>query len=381
MATKSSIVISSTTGSKQRISFGPQCGRRSVCIVGAYPSNSRGSTGVSEDLCAQLVSSGWRTRIVSRRTSRIGRLFDALWTCWHERDEYEIAAIDVYSGAAFLWAQAACWLLHRLGKPYILMLHGGNLPQFAARKPRVMYRFLASAHAVTTPSNYLAELMRPYREDIQIFPNALPLTRYAFRHRQPATPRLVWLRAFHRVYNPQLAIQVLAILHRRISAVHLTMIGPDKGDGSLDETRKAAERLGMSASLSLTGSVPKELVPTQLSCGDIFLNTSRVDNTPVSVLEAMGCGMCVVSTNVGGIPYLLKSEENALLVPSDDPEAMAHAVERIVMDADLAGRLSLNARRAAEQFDWSAVLPKWEALFEAAICSDGNSRREIVSLA
>jgi glycosyltransferase involved in cell wall biosynthesis len=99
-----------------------------------------------------------------------------------------------------------------------------------------------------------------------------------------------------------------------------------------------------------------------MSRGDIFLNTTNVDNTPISVLEAMACGLCVVSTNVGGIPYLLEHEHDALLVPPDDPAAVATAVRRLLTEPDLAEQLSRNARQKAEKFDWSIILPQWEAL-------------------
>ena len=99
-----------------------------------------------------------------------------------------------------------------------------------------------------------------------------------------------------------------------------------------------------------------------LNSGDVFLNTTNVDNTPVSVIEAMACGLCVVSTNVGGLPYLLDDEQDSLLVQPDDPAAMATAVSRILRENVLATRLSQNARAKAEQFDWSTVLPQWLAL-------------------
>jgi glycosyltransferase involved in cell wall biosynthesis len=105
--------------------------------------------------------------------------------------------------------------------------------------------------------------------------------------------------------------------------------------------------------------------------GDIFLNTTHVDNTPVSVLEAMACGLCVVSTNVGGIPYLLEDEYDDLLVTSDDPVAMTTAVRRLLIEPGLAPRLSRNARQKAEQFDWSNILPQWEAL----LTSVGNGSK------
>lgn len=83
----------------------------------------------------------------------------------------------------------------------------------------------------------------------------------------------------------------------------------------------------------------------------------------------MGCAanpialwFAVVSTDVGGIPYLLEHESDALLVPPNDPAAMAAAVRRILTEPELAAQLSRNARRKAEQFDWETILPRWEEL-------------------
>ena len=97
------------------------------------------------------------------------------------------------------------------------------------------------------------------------------------------------------------------------------------------------------------------------------MNTTNVDNTPVTVIEAMACGMCVVSTDVGGVPYLVDDGRNGLLVPRDDPEAMTAAVRTIVESPDLAARLSHNALRKAQDFDWGRVLPKWEILLASVV--------------
>jgi glycosyltransferase involved in cell wall biosynthesis len=73
----------------------------------------------------------------------------------------------------------------------------------------------------------------------------------------------------------------------------------------------------------------------------------------------MACGLCVVSTDVGGIPYLLKDECDALLVPPNDETRMADAVRRVLLDCRLAERLSRSGRSKAEQHDWSQVVPHW----------------------
>jgi glycosyltransferase involved in cell wall biosynthesis len=190
----------------------------------------------------------------------------------------------------------------------------------------------------------------------------LNLQNYEFKLRGSPQPYLVWMRAFHDIYNPSLAPQVLSRLSLEFPKGRLIMIGPSKHDGSFSQTQKTASDLGIASMVSFPGKIPKEEVPVWLQKGDIFLNTTNVDNTPVSVIEAMALGLCIVSTNVGGIPYLLEHETDALLVHPNDPDAMAAAVRRILSEPELARRLSENARKKAEQFDWSVILPKWEEL-------------------
>jgi glycosyltransferase involved in cell wall biosynthesis len=223
---------------------------------------------------------------------------------------------------------------------------------------------LSGAGAVTTPSRYLLEQMREYRSDLILLPNALEISAYEFRPRTAPQPSLMWLRSFHEMYNPSLAVKVTALLAEEFPDVRLTMVGPDKGDGSLQRVRRTAEELGITGRIETPGGVPKRDVPTWLNRGDVFLNTTNVDNTPVSVIEAGACGLCVVSTNVGGLPYLLDHEQDALLVPPNDAKAMADAVRRVLKEPGLAECLSRAARAKAEGFDWSVVLPRWEALLE-----------------
>ena len=334
-----------------------------VLLVGKFLNDPRGTPQVCEELASRLLSLGWPVLTTSHKPASVPLLLDMLSTVWRRRHEYSVAHVDVFSGQAFLWAEAACLALRSLGKPYVLTLRGGNLPNFARRWPRRTRKLLGSAVVVTTPSRYLLERMLPYRSHLLLQVNPINLANYEFRPRSRPQPRLVWLRRFCEIYNPSLAPKVIARLVPEFPSIHLTMFGPDWGDGSLQRMESAARSLEVEARISLPGKVRKSDVSQSLQQGDIFLNTTNVDNTPVSVLEAMACGLCVVSTNVGGIPYLLEHEHDALVVPPDDPEAMAGAVRRILTEPGLADSLARNARRKVEQFDWSVVLPEWERLF------------------
>jgi glycosyltransferase involved in cell wall biosynthesis len=347
-----------------------------VLLVGNFLSGSVGTRGACEELALHLAGlDGLRVLTTSAKPARIPRLADMLTTIWQRRHEFHVAQVDVYSGPAFLWAEASCTVLRRLGKPYVLTLHGGNLPGFARRRPDRVRRLLQSGTVVTTPSEYLRDQMSSYRSDLRLLPNALDLTAYRYRRRSRPEPNLVWLRAFHEIYNPMLGPRVLELLRRDFPDLRLTMVGPDKGDGSLQRTRDLAVTLGVRDRLDLPGGVPKNQTPGWLDKGDIFLNTPRVDNTPVSVLEAMACGLCIVSTKVGGIPYLLEDRTDALLVPDDDPAAMAAAVRQILTDRALADRLSTHARAKAEQHDWPVILPQWQALLTGVACLPGNEEK------
>lgn len=341
-------------------------GSRSVLLIGNFLFASGGAWGVCESLAVQLERRGWNVITASSHRARWKRLIDMVRTTWRRRLEYEVAHVDVYSGQSFLWAEAVCWALRRAAKPYVLTLHGGNLPSFGRRWPARVRRLLRGARAVTTPSGYLHAEMKRYRPDLQVLPNGVEFADHRFRLRSDPQPHLIWVRAFHRIYNPSLAIRVVAMLKSAYSGIRLSMLGPDRGDGTLEEARRLARELGVEECVSWVGQVPKSEVPEWLSRHDVFLNTTDVDNTPVSMLEAMAGGLLVVSTDAGGVPYLVRDGENGLLVPRDDAEALAAAVRRALAEPGLAERLSGGARDSVQGFDWDAIAPRWENLLMTA---------------
>jgi len=279
----------------------------------------------------------------------------------------DIAIIEVYSGRAFLWAEVTASILKLLKRPIVLVLHGGNLPGFSKKNHNRVSRLLRAVDAVVSPSHFLQRELSNFRNDIKVIPNAIDLIDAATDETVQVKVDISWLRAFHAIYNPALAVKVLSIVLKRFPEATLTMYGPDKGDGSLQETKRIAEELGILERIVFAGQIPKTDVQEKLSGHSIFINTTNVDNTPVSVIEAMAARCAIVSTDVGGIPDLLEHERTALLVPPNDADAMATAVIRILTEDGLAERLSTNARREAEKYAWDIVIPQWEHLFERVV--------------
>ncbi len=333
-----------------------------ILLVGNFHLTASGCPPVGEELGNRLRSAGWTVLTTSRVGPAAPRVLDMVATVFRRRREYSVAQVDVFSGRAFVWAEAVTEALRAAGKPYVLTLHGGNLPAFSLRYPGRVRRLLRRAAAVTAPSRYLVEELRSLRPDLLMVPNGLPLDAYRFRLRERIRPRLLWLRAFHRIYNPELALAAVARLIPDFPDLRLTMVGPDHGDGTWVATQAKVGSLGLSEHVELSGRIPKADVPGRMDRADILLNTPTIDNAPVSVLEGLAAGLCVVSTNVGGIPYLLENGRDSLLVPSADPDAMALAIRRLLTEPGLAGTLSRQGRVTAERSDWSNVLEQWSTL-------------------
>lgn len=314
-------------------------------------SNPGWAVGQGEVLAGLLEREGWDVRAASHRVNRWLRLADVATSPWRWRGRVDVLVLMVFSGPAFRLVEAASASASRLGMPMILWLHGGNLGEFAGRHPDRVRRVLARGRVSVAPSKFLAE---PF--GARVIPNVVDLDQYPYRHRPQVEPRLLWMRTFHELYRPDLALRVL----ERLPGAALTMAGQDKG--LLAATRRQAKEKGLD--VRFPGFLDAEGKSREFARHDVFLNTNQVDNAPVSVLEAAAFGLPVVSTDVGGIPCLLRNGEEALLVPEGDAEAMAGAVRRLLDEPGLAGRLSAAGREVAERSSWARVKPQWEALLQ-----------------
>jgi len=331
-----------------------------VLYVGSHLPKKKNYISAGEIISTHLSERGWQIILTSRKEKKFFRLLDMLWVILSKRNAYKIAIVDVFSGPSFYWAFSCGQLLKIINKPFILVLRGGNLPGFSQSHPNFVSKLFSWAAGVTSPSGYLQEKLKSFRDDINLIPNGIAINEYPVTAQKSSEKKLVWLRAFHKIYNPSLLIKVILELLLFGYKPICSMIGPDRGDGSLQEVQHQIMANDLSPYIEIIPGVNKSDVPKYLSRSSIFINTTNVDNTPVSVIEAMACGLCVISTNVGGMTYLLEDEIDALLVPPNDSKAITKAIIRIFSDNKLACKLSSNARIKAESFSWKNVIPLWE---------------------
>ncbi len=318
----------------------------------------------AEELAQRLEQAGCECLLVSAVENRYLRFLDILRSLLVQRSRYDVVSLQMYSGPSFVVEDAVSWLARRLNKKLVLTLHGGALPEFLSRHRRWARRVMRRGHALVTPSHYLADQLRRLGFDALVIPNALDLRRYPYRRREKAAPRLVWLRAFHRIYRPADAVLTLAQLAPEFPAIRLDMIGPDMKDGAYQAALELIRAHDLADVVRIVGPVAKAQVPQALAGYDILLNTTQYESFGVGVMEAAACGLAIVTTNVGELPYLWQDGVDALLVPPQRPDCLADAVRRLLTEDGLFAHLSQNARRRAEQYTWEQVLPQWQALFQ-----------------
>lgn len=299
----------------------------------------------------------------SNKRNQILRLVDMLRACWQHRKEVDAAIIDTYSTWAFYYACACAWLLRQLRIRYIPILHGGNLPVRLKRSPILCRQLFGSAWINIAPSGYLLHHFIEAGYRVELIPNYIELEHYPFRHRSQVTPRILWVRSFHELYRPHWAISILERLLKQYPDAELCMVGPDK-DGSLERCRQLAEGKGLADKVRFTGRLSKPDWIALSAQYDIFLNTTSADNTPVSVMEAMALGMLVVTTRVGGIPWLFEDGTEGIMVAEANEDKLTNAIMELIEQPEKATSISAKARKKAEEWDWEMVKGKWKVLFD-----------------
>ena len=333
-----------------------------LCFVGPMVGRNPGHVTTQGQILSDLFSSAGHSVIsVSALLNRYGRLIDIASTIIRRQRSMDVMVLDVFGGPSFVVEDIASRLGRGLGKRIVMCLRGGAMPEFMARHPVWTRRVLGRADILVAPSRYLARAVVPYGFSARVIPNVINPDAYVYRRRSKVGPRLFWMRSFHPIWNPAMAVRVLARLRATHPDATLIMAGQDKG--SKQEIQQLAGDLGCGGSVRFAGFLDMAGKNREANAADIYLNTNRIDNMPVAVVEACAMGMPVVTTTVGGIPDLLKHAETALFVPDDDDEAMAQAVSSLLDDSELAERLSVNGRELAESFSWEQVRQQWEQVF------------------
>jgi glycosyltransferase involved in cell wall biosynthesis len=265
--------------------------------------------------------------------------------------------VHIFSTASsgFLISAVPAYCVARiLGKKVIVNYRSG-LARKHLTDSSFARRILGNADRVLVPSPYLLEVFGEFDIEAQAIPNLVDLNAFSFRSRNPLRPMLLCSRNFEPLYGIDIVVRAFAQIQKTFPEARLWLLGEGSQENAI---RKLIADLRLSG-VELPGRIPRENIGKFYDEADILINASRVDNMPVSILEAFASGLPVVTTNAGGIPYIVHHEQTGLLSDIDNPEQLAANVNRLVQDPALAHQLTENAYRQSATYHWSAIREQW----------------------
>ncbi len=242
-----------------------------------------------------------------------------------------------------------------LGVRVVLNYRSGEADDHLGRWGALVHPWLRLAHAIVVPSRFLREVFARHGHRATVIGNVVDTRRFAYRERLPLRPRLVSVRNFEAHYRVANTVEAFSFLRARYPDATLTLAGYGSEESAL-RALVASRGLG---GVTFLGRVSPEAMPQVYAQADIFVNSSVIDNQPNSVLEAFAAGLPVVSTGTGEIATMVRDAETGLIVPPDDPAALAKAVTTLLESPERAVAMARRARTDVQQYGWPQARRRW----------------------
>ncbi|MBD0372880.1 MAG: glycosyltransferase family 4 protein [Pyrinomonadaceae bacterium] len=273
---------------------------------------------------------------------------------------YDVIHIFSASYFSFLLAPTPAILVSRLyGKRTLLNYRSGEAEDHLTRWRRTALPTMRKVDAIIAPSGYLVDVFKRFGLSARSIFNIVETERFRFRERVPLKPVFFSNRNFEPLYNVACTLRAFALVQKRFPDARLVLAG----DGSLRaELEALARELGL-RNVEFLGRVKPERMHELYDAADIYLNSPNIDNMPGSIIEAYASGLPVVTTNAGGIPYIVTNEKTGLMVERNDHVAMAGAAIRLLEDPALAARIARAAYDECRKYRWESVREEWLELY------------------
>jgi L-malate glycosyltransferase len=276
--------------------------------------------------------------------------------------KYDVIHIFSASYLSFLIAPTPAILVSKLyGKRTLLNYHSGEAEDHLRRWPRSTKSMLKRVDKIVVPSEYLLRVFAKFGYEAMTIFNIIDPDRFEYRQRTNLRPVFLSNRNLEVHYGVDDLLRAFAHIQREVPDAVLTVVG----DGS---QRNALENLATGlhlANTKFTGRVEHDEINRHYSATDIYLNASKVDNQPLSILEAFACGLPVVTTDAGGIPDIVTDEITGFLVRIGDHESLAKRALQLLTRQEIAGPMIESARAECMKYTWSVVCPQWLTVYHS----------------
>lgn len=353
-----------------------------IGLVGPLPPPSGGMANQTLQLAKLLREEGaaveliqvnrpYRPRWIGRLKGirAVFRLLPYLIQLWRSAAKVRLFHVMANSGWSWhLFAAPAIWIARIRGIPVIINYRGGEADVFFDKAFAWIKPSLCRTDAIIVPSGFLEAVFRKRGFSTSIVPNIIDLSRFSAetgaRDSLKTDPHIIVTRNLEPIYDNSTVLRAFGIIRRTFPTAKLTLAGSGPERQILE---KLVAGLNMADVVTFTGRVDNVGMAFLYRSADVMVNPSLADNMPISVLEALASGVPVVSTDVGGVPYLVEHGKTALLVPPQDPSAMADAILALLNEPARARKISEAGKESVQQYTWPRVRDRLLRVYEQVL--------------
>lgn len=275
---------------------------------------------------------------------------------------YKCDIVHIFSsgGTSYLISTLPPLLFAKIfGVKAVLNYHSGELETHIENWKKTALPTMKMFDEIVVPSAFLADVFAKYNLKAKAIFNFADSEKFKFKERKTLRPVFVSNRNFEEHYNVEDCLRAFQIIQRNLSEAELIVAGFGSREAEL---KKLAEDLRLEK-VSFAGKIPNDEMPELLSKADVYLNTSIVDNMPLSLIEAFAAGTLIVSYATGGIPYIVENKKTGLLVETGDFQALAQKAISIFENQDEAQKIISNARNEVEKYNRESIKKDWSEFY------------------
>lgn len=329
-----------------------------VLQIANYKPGTGGISGQVEKIHAYLDKEHVDNAVISVKGSiwyRISAVFRLMKT----GKEYDVFHIHSCSYGGFLSAVMGITVGKMLKKRIVLTYHGGGGEAFFEKHSRFVRFFLMRTDANIVLSGFLGKVFDAYKIPYQEIPNVIEIDASRFKQREMIKPNYISVRSLEPLYNIECIIKAFGKVKSVLPQATLLVVGGGSQRANLEKL-VADNQI---ADVTFTGRVDNLQIYDCLDRADVMLSSPRVDNMPVSLLEAFCAGLLVISSKVGGVPYMIEDGVNGILFESDDSDELAEKMIAVVEDQEKSKQIIGNARNRLAYYSWENVRTKLLPLY------------------
>ena len=184
-----------------------------------------------------------------------------------------------------------------------------------------------------------------------VIPNVIELRGNIYVPKQELHPHFISVRTLVELYRIDIILQAYQRVLANYPDATLDILGDGDKRSDLEQYVARHNLTGV----RFIGQVPNEKIYDYLSKNDILLSAPMIDNMPVSIMEAMNAGLLVISSNVGGVPYMIEDGKSGLLFESGNAEQMAERMEWALTHQVECLQMIEKAHMVVQKYSWQQV--------------------------